>query len=132
VDWAVFMLEEGYDTEHLRMLASLGPAPSPADVDYYFGQTVQELNWVVPPTPILLRLYAKDIAQSILEGTVQPENGCHEIYGIYRDLDHPADMKSWLYLDDNLEPGTYEELEGENWDVAIRQEAWRFLQTMGM
>ncbi len=130
VDWAVFMLEDGYDTEHLRMLASLSPAPDSADVAYYFGQTIHELNWIVPPAPILLRLYAQDIARSILDGTVPPLDGCHKIYGIYRDLGHPDDMRPWLYLDDGLEPGTYEELEGENWDLAIQQEAWRFLQTV--
>ncbi len=128
VDWAVFLLEEGYDTEHLRMLASLGPAPASADIEYYFGQTICELNWIVPPLPILLRLYAQDIAQRILDGTVPALEGCHEIYGIFRDLGYPEDMKSWLYLDDGLAPETYMELEGENWDMAIRQEAWRFLQ----
>ncbi len=128
VDWAVFMLEQGYDTEHLRMLASLGPVPLWADITYFFGQTAQELNLIVPPGETLLGLYAKDIAQSILEGTVPPETGCHEIYGIYLDLDCPTEMTSWLYLDDNLEPETYQELEGEKWSLAIRQEAWRFLQ----
>ena len=128
VDWAVFLLEEGYDTEHLRMLASLGPAPTRADVDYYFGQTAQELNLTIPPSETLVHLYAKDVAQSILEGTVPPETGCHEIYAIYCNLEYPTEMMSWLYLDDNLEPGTYQELEGEKWDLAIRQEAERFLQ----
>jgi hypothetical protein len=130
VDWAVFMLEEGYDTEHLRMLASLGPAPDLADVTYSFDQTIHELNWIVAPLPILLRLYAQDIARNILEDTRPPLDGCHEIYAIYRDLGYPDDMKPWLYLDDGLEPTTCEELEGENWNLAIRQEAWRFLQTV--
>ena len=128
VDWAIFLLEEGYDTEHLRMLASLGPTPASADIAYYFGQTIRELNWIVPPLPILLRLYAQDIARCILDGTVPAREGCHEIYSISYDMDYPADMKSWLYLDDGLEPETYTELEGENWDLAIRQEAERFLQ----
>lgn len=128
VDWAVFLLEEGYDTEHLRMLASLGPAPASADIAYYFSQTIWELRWIVPSLPILLRLYAQDIAQRILDGKVLAVDGCHEIYGISRAMNYPEDMKSWLYLDDGLEPETYIELKGENWDLAIRQEAWRFLQ----
>ncbi len=130
VDWAIFLLEEGYDTEHLRMLASLGPAPVFADIEYYFGQTIRELNWIVPPLPILLRLYTQDIARCILDGTMPARDGCREIYGLSLDMNYPNDMTAWLYLDDGLEPETYRELEGENWDLAIRQEAWRFLQTI--
>lgn len=132
VDWAVSLLEAGYDTEHLRMLSSLGSAPAHADIDYYFGQTLHELNWAVPPIPLLLRLYAQAIAQDILEGKATPIEGCHTIYRIYFALDYPVDMQAWLYLDDGLEPGTYQELEGESLDKAIRQEAQKFLETRNL
>ena len=42
-----------------------------------------------------------------------PLDGCRQIYGVYRDLGYTDDMRPWLYLDDGLEPETYEELEGE-------------------
>lgn len=56
--------------------------------------------------------------------------GCHLIYGIYSALEYPVNMIPWLYLDDGLEPGTYQELEGENLDKVIRQEAQKFLETL--
>ena len=130
VDWAVFMLEAGYDTEHLRMLSILGSAPVRADIDYYFGQTLYELDWTVPPIPLLLRLYARIVAEEIVEGKAAPVEGCHAIYRVYLALDYPVEMQTWLYLDDGLEPETYQEFEGENLDKAIRQEARRLLETL--
>lgn len=129
VDWAFFLLEEGYDTKQIRMLSSLGSAPTWADVTYHFGQILDELNWTVPSPPELLRVYAHNLAEGILEGTVQPVAGCRLIYGIYSALEYPVNMIPWLYLDDGLEQGTYQFLEGESLDKAIRQEARRFLET---
>ena len=44
VNWALFLLEKGYDTEQIRMLSSRGPAPTWADVTYHFGQILDELS----------------------------------------------------------------------------------------
>jgi hypothetical protein len=138
VNWAVFMLEAGYDTEHLRILSSLGSDPAHADIDHYFGQTLHELGWAVPPVPLLLRLYAQVIAQDMLEGEATPVEGCRIIYRIFLDDPlndpwdryYPIDMLAWLYLDEGLDPGTYQDLEGESLNKAIRQEARRLLKTL--
>lgn len=128
VDWAVFLLEAGTDTKHLRMLASLSHAPNRADVTFCFGQVMDELGWRAPEPLLLLYQYAQDLAKDIVDGKIAPIEGCHQMYRLYSDLDAPREMQVWLYLDDQLEEETYEELEGAVWESAIRREAQKFLQ----
>ena len=126
VDWAVVLLEAGQDTDHLRMLASLGNAANRADVAYYFEQSLSELGWEAPEPTSLIHHYAQDLAEDIVDGTVAPIDGCHQMYSLYCLLDAPFEMQVWLYLDDQLEQGTYRELEGADWEAAIRRAAQGF------
>ena len=48
------------------------------------------------------------------------------MYSLYCSLDSPVAMQVWLYLDDQLEQGTYRELEGAEWEAAIRRAAQEF------
>ena len=108
------------------MLASLGHAPNRADVAHYFEQSLSELGWEVPELNSLIRHYAQGLAQDIVDGTIAPIEGCHQMYSLYCSLDAPVAMQVWLYLDDQLEQGTYRELEGAEWEAAIHRAAQEF------
>ncbi len=43
-DWAIFQLEAGQDSKHLRMLAASFDAQSLSEIEGYFRQCLQELG----------------------------------------------------------------------------------------
>jgi len=130
VDWALAALEAGQDSEHLRMLAGLGTNPHWQDVRDYFERAREELGQELPPVGQVIPLFVSDVAQGIVDGTVAPLLGCREIYHALQveGVQVPQlEYEAWLYLEDGLEPGTYQELAGAALTEAIRREAVRLL-----
>ena len=131
-DWAVSMLELGFETDHMGMLAGLALecSPDPVEVRHYFALVLEELGWSEPPILELLHEYGLMVAESILSGTVRPIVGCHKMYKLSLDLfrcDDHSDMTDWLYLDDQLDRRTYQELEGKRLEAAIIEAAHSYL-----
>jgi len=120
VAWAMEMLEEGYDTESLGILAGLTEPLSWQEVESYLNKAIGELGWDMPPDEeSCLRAYALDVARAIIEGTVSTREGCAEIYRIWLALDYPNDLLAWSFLDEGLNPEKYEELTDTQLDAAI-------------
>jgi hypothetical protein len=127
VDWAVSCLESGIDSKNIRILSALQKPLYPSEVEDYFHRSLKELGWELPePTECIIE-YARTFAQQILSGQVSPVAGCRKIYAVSLALQHPPELRSWLYLDENLEPGTYRDLQGKELDEAITKEARSFI-----
>ena len=132
VDWALAALEAGQDSEHLRMLAGLGAYPHWQDVRDYFGRALEELGLELPPAAQVIPEYIRDVARGILSGAVGPDAGLHKIYWALQTegVQVPQEeYETWLYLEDGLEPGTYQELRGADREMAVRKAAARLLQS---
>lgn len=128
VDWAVACLESDLDSKNIRILASLRNAASPSEVENYFNRSLQDLGLTVPDRRECLVEYARGVAQQIVSGDVSPLDGCSQIYRVVRALDVPHEMIAWLYLDEGLHPHNLGDLQGADWDEAIKSEAARFIE----
>lgn len=127
VDWAVACLEEDLDTKNIRILASLRNASSPSEVEDYFNRCLKDLGLTMPDRRACLFEYARGLAQQIVSGDLSPLEGCRQIYRVVRALKFPGEMMSWVYLDEGLQPDNFGDLEGADWEEAIKTEAARFV-----
>ena len=123
VRWAVACLESNIDSKNIRILASLQKPLYSSEVDFYFKRCISDLGWTFPERRECLLEYARNLAQQILTGDLSPQDGCGKIYRIVVALDYPKELNTWIYLDDGLYWETYNELQGAEWDEAIKNEA---------
>jgi hypothetical protein len=128
VDWAVEELVASRDTPNLRILAGLPKPPYWAEVEYYFRRTLEDLGWEMPERVTYLRQYARETAADILSGAIPALDGRDEIWRVSHALGYPTSLRSWIYLDECMDPVTLCELEKEELEAAIRSEAELLLQ----
>jgi hypothetical protein len=129
VVWAVSMLEADVDSKNLRILASLSKPLYSSEVEDYFQRSFKDLGWSFPKPEEVLRLYACDVAEGILSNMLPAVEGCREMYRVARALDYPSDMHVWIYLDDELDAVTYENLSGVELEDVIQREAKAFTES---
>jgi hypothetical protein len=123
VQWAVACLESGEDSKNIRILASLQKPLYSSEVDFYFSRCLKDLGWTIPQRRECLLNYARDLAQQIVSGDLSHQDGCRKIYRVALALNYPKELMEWVYFDDNLDPSTYNELEGAEWEDAIKNQA---------
>ncbi len=139
VDWAIACLEDGLDSKNLRMLASMGKPFYSSEIEDKFRLALTELGFKYPSEKETLENYVKDLAKAIVKGEINPSDGCHKIYNVGVFLEYPREMTSWTFLDDGLEPGTYDTLydlfedtpsqNTDKWFKAIIEEAKKLAET---
>lgn len=126
IAWAVSMLESGYDTKNLGILASLtGPLYS-SEVEDYFERSVRELGWDAPKPEENLRWYTRYVAAKILSGETKPFEGCKQIYETLPALSYPRHLIRWSCLYLGHDPDTYEDLgdlSDEGFNIVVQREA---------
>ena len=127
VDWAVSCLESGIDSKNIRILSSLQKPLYSSEVEDYFNRSLKDLGWELPEPQECIIEYARSFAKEIVSGQASPLEGCRKIYDVVVVLQYPRQMMPWLYLDEGLEPETYRDLQGKEWDEAIIKEARRFI-----
>lgn len=125
VQWAATLLELGFDTPNLRVLAGLGSPPDSAEADSYFQSVLEELacdQWTEAQTR---SAYALVVAKRIVAGEVEPVDGCHTIYeSVARPFQYPAELSAWVHLDDGRSPESpYAELDDIELGTTIVREA---------
>ena len=123
VRWAVTCLESGLDSKNIRILASLEKPLYSPDVDFYFRRCLKDLGWTMPERRECLLNYARDFARQVVSGDLSPDDGSTKIYRIAVALNYPQELMTWVYLHADLEPTTFRELQGAEWDEAIKNEA---------
>ncbi len=139
VDWAIACLEDDFDSKNLRMLAGMEKQSYSYEVEEKFRRALTELGWKYPSEKETLQNYVKDLAKAIVIGKVNPAEGCHKIYNVVAFLEYPKELSSWIYLDEGLEPETYETLydlfedipsqNTDKWFKAITDEAQKLAET---
>ena len=115
--WANAQLEKGHDTPRLRSLAQ-GEAVS--DIDARFRECILELGWEFPGRKSSLKRYSKSIMQSIVEGAIEPYDGCSQLYVNSIYLGHPDYLYNWNFLFWSMEDLDPEELNPMIMEEAIR------------
>lgn len=133
--FGVELLENGYDSENIRILAGLDHDDSWA-VDQYFGMAAHELGIDMDAGPEkLLQKYAASVAEKVIDGQMVPENAVHIMYNLYMAADYDRRYSIFMELDDALSsleyneyPHTYPELTRDNQNEIFIKEFKKFLE----
>src|SRR5580704_16349162 len=78
VEWAISMLERGFDSRSLRILAGLDGF-SLFEADDYFRRVLRELRIPEPDFATSIRAYACELATRLVSRTLDPENGVRQL-----------------------------------------------------
>lgn len=100
VSWAIYLLEQGIETEHLAILASLLNPVNEFEAEAYFNTVLNELGIVRPNEEAALEGYAKVLAQAVVDGALAPEDGVSQIYAVNVQLDYPGTLSEYTSLED--------------------------------
>ena len=108
IDWAIACLVDNFDSKDLRILSAMDKFAYKHEVEEKFRRALSEIGFEFPSKKEVLQEYVKDTAKSIVSGATNPAEGCHKIYNVMRFLDYPKELSNWVYLDEGLDPETYE------------------------
>ncbi len=101
IAWALHALEEGADSESLRVLASLALEKhrSPWEVDALFRRSLKELGWPSLQRSDIPRQRARELCEDFLSGCLSPRRLTDELDRIAVELVFPPDLSAWAELD---------------------------------
>jgi hypothetical protein len=105
IAWAERALEMGvFPSPNLSTLALLSQqrTPNSWEVDDLFRRSLKELGLSTQDRAEGLRQYARDVADGIVAGSVEPVRGGREIYAVVVELGYPKDMEPWGGFDEDL------------------------------
>jgi hypothetical protein len=105
IAWAVRALDMGVSpSPNLSTLAllSVERTPSSWEVDELFRRSLKELDLSTRDRAEGLRQYARDVAEGIVSGSVEPVRGAQEIQAVTEALGYPEDMEPWGNFDEDL------------------------------
>jgi hypothetical protein len=112
IAWAVHALDLGAaPSPSLCSLAlfSVERIPNSWQVDDLFRRSVDELGLAHPSPEEYLRQHARDVAEGIVSGTVEPLEGAHILHAIAGALGYPEDLVPWDGFDEDLFLGVDED-----------------------
>jgi hypothetical protein len=105
IAWANRALDMGVSpSPNLSTLALLSAerTPNPWEVDDLFRRSLKELDLSTRDREEGLRQYARDVAEGIVSGSVEPVRGAKEIYAVTLALGYPKYMEPWGGFDEDL------------------------------
>lgn len=85
VGWAIEQLVKGIETPSIKILSSFMKPLYKPELEEYFYKSLNELGWRFPLFIENARMCIKYLAEKILEGSLEPIKGAHEIYTYVRD-----------------------------------------------
>lgn len=97
VEWAVQELVAGRDTPTLCVLAGMSPPFYHSEVDEQFSKALAELRIVPPDKETCLRLYARQIAQALLDDKISIPVACDTLSGVFTDS-YESEYGVWFNL----------------------------------
>jgi hypothetical protein len=124
IAWAEHTLDIGASpSPNLCTLAllSVERTPDPWEVDDLFRRSLEELELPTLDREEGLRQYARDVAEDIVSGAIEPVRGAYEIQAVAEALGYPEDMWPWggFYEDNFLVFGADGSLLYTAWDYMI-------------
>lgn len=136
VDWAVMMMENGYDSFSLIILAGLDNDSTEVR-EQYFWQTIDELKLDLNKSDFdLIDHYAIYVAESVVNKQVAPKDGLSIMQEIVRTTDYSVKYIQFYELAEDLDYLRYDNrtifnsgLSLENADIFITTEFELFLES---
>ena len=118
--WAALEITRGHDLGSLRRLAAASDGDDTSD--RHFRECVEALGWEIPPKKTALKRHSESVMQSMVDGELQPYDGCSHLYIISIYLGHPDYLYNWNGLF-----WAREDLDEEELNELILEEARREL-----
>lgn len=135
VDWAMILLQNGYESESLIILAGLDNDTTEVR-EKYFWQTITELQLDINATDFeLIENYAIYIAKSVIDNQLNPFSGLTVMQDIVRESDYSKRFIQFFDLDEDIDYLKYDNrtifnpgLTLENTESFIKKEFELFLE----
>lgn len=108
VDWAVTLMQNGFDSESLVILAGLDNSDT-EEREKYFWKSVQELNINVDKKEIdLIDFYVDNLVDEVLAGNVPPKFALKQMCDVAIRTDYSSKYMDFYMLDDEIDSITYD------------------------
>ena len=135
VDWAMILLQNGYESESLIILAGLD-SDSTEVREKYFWQSISELQLDINANDFeLIENYAIYIAKSVIGNQLNPHSGLTVMQDIVRESDYSKRFIQFFELDEDIDYLKYDNrtvfnpgLTLENTESFIKKEFELFLE----
>jgi hypothetical protein len=135
VDWAVQVLENGFDSENIRILAGLDNSDTEERLRY-FQKSLDDLNIHIPTDQNeILKDFTTRLANNVIAGLESPKAGLKIMLDIVRASDYSARFMQFMDLDEDIDYVMYSGaplfnsgLQKDNIDEMIVNEFKLFLQ----
>ena len=129
IDWAVFLIEKGVESENLNILAGLNYSDT-EEREKYFHKTLEDLNIEEPTDKILYaESFMLNLANKVLNNEIEPALGLRMACGVALGTEYDSKYIQFDYLDEDLDYLMHEgrglfsnNLSKENMDYYIRNE----------
>ena len=103
VDWAVTLLEKGFDTESLEILAGLDNDDTETR-EKYFWKAIKELNVNISKQEIdLINFYVDNLVEDVISGIVSPKQALQLMCDVARKTDYGPKYIQFYMLDEDID-----------------------------
>ncbi len=94
-EWASLQIEKGHNSESLRKLAGSTSAADASSVEGLFRECISDMGLEYPSKKVSLKQHSESILHKIVDGKMEPYDGCSQLYinSIY--LGHPDYLYNW-------------------------------------
>ena len=99
VAWAVGEIVAGRDTPEICVLAGMSPPFDGWEIKEQLDKAQAEAGIVPPDKAACLRLYARPVAQALLDGTISIPDACHALSEFYNRAD-ADEYYNWYSLNE--------------------------------
>ena len=139
VDWAVELLQNGYETESLVILAGLDSSDA-AEKETYFWKAIRELKLNIEKSDFeSVESYFRLVARHVIEDQINPTEGLNIILSVIHAGEYAPEYSLFYELEEDLDllgnsesPFFNSELTLENREEYIKEEFRFFLETQGL
>lgn len=109
VEWALTLMQHGFDSDNLQILAGLDHADT-EEREHYFWRSVKDLHINIEQKEIdLIDYYVKHLVDQVLEGIVTPKFALIQMCEVARKTDYDPKYMDFYMLDDDIDRLEYEE-----------------------
>ena len=119
VDWAMVLLENGFESESLVILAGLDSYPT-EEKEKYFWESIKELDIKIEKNDTeLIDYYADFIAKQVLEDKINPIVGLGKMLDVVRVSNYSFKYTQFDLLDEDIDFLNYSQTTMFNVDLTL-------------
>ncbi|MCG6187666.1 hypothetical protein [Maribellus maritimus] len=103
VDWAVDMIQNGYDTENILILAGLDNSDT-EEREKYFRESLDDLKIDYPDNEKELRsFYSNSLANKVVTGKISPQIGLRKMTELVYANNYSGEFLAFADLDEDID-----------------------------